>query len=372
MSDVFRVIDKFNITGRGTVYIINNRRSFNALIGDVFCDLRGNRFKLKGAEMIRRTSGNISDDDTIGVMFELVDGSEVEGNILVKTPLQINFLFCNSPLYPKRPDEDYEQEYKAAKTHYSCALFSFEDINCGKLSLYGEKISGLTIYRGWMMSPETYMLLYEKLEEENIILINSPQEYETFHLLPGWYNDFKEYTAFSVWEDKGTLNSVMEITKGLTGSYIVKDYVKSRKHEWYDACFISNIADKVNTSKVVGNFIERQGSDLVGGVVLRQYEKLKPIGFHEKSGMPISEEYRAFIFAGRILIVDSYWKKDDKCLFSDDEILWIRSLIKKVKSNFVTIDLARREDGRLIIIEMGDGQVSGLQEIDPEDFYKSF
>ena len=31
--------------------------------------------------------------------------------------------------------------------------------------------------------------------------------------------------------------------KQLNGPYIVKDYVKSRKHEWYDACFIKNISD---------------------------------------------------------------------------------------------------------------------------------
>ncbi|MFR2115061.1 MAG: ATP-grasp domain-containing protein [[Ruminococcus] lactaris] len=31
-----------------------------------------------------------------------------------------------------------------------------------------------------------------------------------------------------------------------------------------------------------------------------------------------------------------------------------------MESNFVTIDIARREDGKLIIMELGDGQVSGI------------
>ena len=43
-----------------------------------------------------------------------------------------------------------------------------------------------------------------------------------------------------------------------------------------------------------------------------------------------------------------------------------------MRSNFVTVDLARKEDGRLIIMELGDGQVSGLQEIDEKDFYGCF
>ena len=117
---------------------------------------------------------------------------------------------------------------------------------------------------------------------------------------------------------------------------------------------------------------ERQDTDLIGGVVLRQYERLKSIGFHEKSGMPISEEYRVFVFAGRIMIIDDYWRAEKELCLSDNEKQWIESAVKKVKSNFVAMDVARREDGRLIIMELGDGQVSGLQQIKPNDFYKAF
>ena len=40
--------------------------------------------------------------------------------------------------------------------------------------------------------------------------------------------------------------------------------------------------------------------------------------------------------------------------------LWIEAAVKKLESNFVTIDIARREDGKLIIMELGDGQESGI------------
>lgn len=36
------------------------------------------------------------------------------------------------------------------------------------------------------------------------------------------------------------------------------------------------------------------------------------------------------------------------------------------------MDLARKEDGSLIIMELGDGQVSGIQQINPEHFYFAF
>ena len=198
------------------------------------------------------------------------------------------------------------------------------------------------------------------------------EEYERYHMLPGWYDDFKDDTAKSSWEDQGTVDSALLLTRGLEGSYIVKDYVKSRKHEWYDACFINNIADKANAERIIRNFIKRQDSDLVGGVVLRQFVKFKSMGFHEKSGMPISEEYRVFDFAGRIMIIDDYWRADEKVSFSGEERQWIEASVKKLKSNFVTMDIARREDGKLIIIELGDGQVSVLQKIKSADFYRAF
>ncbi len=373
MPDVFRILDRFKITDRGTIYTVKNHAHSNIRIGDVLYDFQSNRFKVKGIEMFRRIPDGMSIEDMpIGLMFELMDGVEVEGNMLVRSLEDVNFIFCNHPLYPKRVDKDYEEEFQAAGLEHACALFSYENLEIGKLSLYGEDISGLTIYRGWMMKPELYRTFYDKLEAKGIILINTPEEYERYHMLPGWYDDFKDDTSKSVWENQGTVDSALLLTRGLEGSYIVKDYVKSRKHEWYDACFINNIADKSNAERIIRNFVERQDSDLVGGVVLRHFEKLKPIGFHEKSGMPISEEYRVFAFAGRIMIIDDYWQADQKVSFSYEERLWIEAAVKKLKSNFVTMDLARREDGSLIIMELGDGQVSGLQQIKPTDFYRAF
>lgn len=164
----------------------------------------------------------------------------------------------------------------------------------------------------------------------------------------------------------------MSMAKSLAGPYIVKDYVKSRKHEWYDACFIQDIADRENAEKIIRNFIARQGDSLVGGIVLRRFEALKQTGFHERSGMPLSEEYRAFLYAGKIMMIDNYWAEHGEGKISAEEKLWIESIANRVKSNFVTVDIARKEDGSLIIMELGDGQVSGLQQIKSEDFYKAF
>jgi len=373
MICVFRIKEKFYITGRGTVYFIEKNKDAVIKIGDIYCDLHRNKFEVKGIEMIRRIpTGQNFDDMPVGILLEPLNRVDVVGDILLSEWKEINFLFCNHPLYKNRVDEDYEMEYQEAGLEYPCALFSYEELEKGKLSLYGEDISGLTIYRGWMMKPSLYRKFYSMLEEKGIILINSPEEYERYHLLPGWYEDFKDYTSASVWETEGKLDNAINMTKKLEGSYIVKDYVKSRKHEWYDACFIKDITVEEQAEKVIENFINRQGAALVGGVVLRQFEDLKHIGYHEKSGMPLSEEYRVFIFAGRVMVIDDYWLENKTISLSKEENEWIQMLASKVKSNFVSMDIARKADGSLIIMEFGDGQVSGIQQIRPDCFYYSF
>lgn len=222
------------------------------------------------------------------------------------------------------------------------------------------------------MKPEMYRLFYKLLRERDIILINSPEEYEKYHLLPGWYSDFADVTPFSVWENEGLIENILPYTRELEGSYIVKDYVKSRKHEWYDSCFIKDISNVENTSKISTNFLNRQGESLTGGIVLRRFEDLKKNGYHEKSGMPLSEEYRVFIYAGQIMMIDDYWHSGGSVKISDTEKLWLAAMASEVKSNFISMDVARKDSGELIIMELGDGQVSGLQQIDPQHFYCGF
>lgn len=52
--------------------------------------------------------------------------------------------------------------------------------------------------------------------------------------------------------------------------------------------------------------------------------------------------------------------------------LWLEGMASKIKSNFISMDVARKDSGELIIMELGDGQVSGLQQIDPQHFYCGF
>lgn len=44
MSDVLRILDRFRITGRGIVYTVKRSKGAVIHMGDIFSDLKGNRF----------------------------------------------------------------------------------------------------------------------------------------------------------------------------------------------------------------------------------------------------------------------------------------------------------------------------------------
>ena len=73
-----------------------------------------------------------------------------------------------------------------------------------------------------------------------------------------------------------------------------------------------------------------------------------------------------------MLGVYDYWTDKQNIKLSDYEYTWIKTIASRVKSNFATVDIARKEDGELVIIEFGDGQVFGLQQLDAGAFYQLF
>lgn len=83
--DVFRILDRFTITGHGYIYIymIRIHMHSNVYIGDILYDLRNNRFKIKGIEMIRGLSDRTNIKDMpLGVLFECLDGVSAEGSVI--------------------------------------------------------------------------------------------------------------------------------------------------------------------------------------------------------------------------------------------------------------------------------------------------
>lgn len=304
-------------------------------------------------------------------------------------------LFPKDPLRPDDPDEAFQREWDAARAvGLRTGLVDIDVPSYPALCkrTVRETYKGeLMVYRGWMLTVSQYAVLYEMAWDLGYRMINTPNEYGYCHELPRWYSDFEGTTPKSLWfpnepfdhkeyvqPGTGTLARIeREVPEKLgPGPYIVKDFVKSRKHEWADACFIEGSHD---IRRVAGNFVERQADDLVGGLVFRKYERFRHVGEHPKSKIPIFNEVRVFGARGHELTTFPYWGAEEggSGIMEPKQGL-VPSLLAKVKSNFFTIDLALLPESygpytgseSWIIVELGDGQVAGLPEhVDAKHFY---
>jgi len=293
-------------------------------------------------------------------------------------------LFPHDSSDDRAPDPAFTREYEAAKA--AGLMTGFVDTIVPKypaLKLRETYPGELLIYRGWMLSVSDYATLYEMAWKLGYRMINTPNEYAYCHELPKWYPDFESITPKSIWltqsfEDQldGKTFDLAAIATEVReklgeGPYIIKDFVKSRKHEWAEACFIEGPNDIERVAKC---FVERQAEDLAGGLVFRKFEKFKPVGKHPKSGTPIVNEVRGFVVRGHADTWFPYWGPEEGgetiTLPSNDE--WHSSWGTDAKSNFYTMDLAQfADDNRWQVIELGDGQVAGLPEhVDAEQFYR--
>lgn len=298
-------------------------------------------------------------------------------------------VFPSSPIHPKKPDSAFEDEVAVAKkVGFEIGFVDLELNFGGDVKLRIPEGSGRAVYRGWIVKPEEYRRLDEALKAEGYTLLNDSVAYQHCHHLPEWYQGVgPELTPRSIWfpSDKlGPYGSVLlapgnfelgEVADNVhrvfgDKSLILKDYVKSRKHEWYDACFIRSAADTNEVKRVLSNFLRLQGDQLVGGLIFREYVDFKRIGLHSKSRMPLIQEFRFFISNHKILGCFPYWNEGR---YEGDlpPASVIEPLLPKIQSCFFTADVAQKEDGSWLVVELGDGGASGVPDgSDPVVMYQ--
>lgn len=157
------------------------------------------------------------------------------------------------------------------------------------------------------------------------------------------------------------------------GPYVLKGATNSRKDKWRTHMFAENKAAAVEV------YMRLCDDSLINeqGVYIREYVPLVRLatGIND---MPVSEEYRFFVCRGRVLCGAFYWSNFTGDLQTvpgaqnvPSEFL---SLITRAIGNnieFYAIDVARTESGDWIVVEVNDGQMSGLSDNDPKALYKN-
>ena len=283
----------------------------------------------------------------------------------------MKLLFCEDTLNSNNVDTAFIEEYEAAKNNdFYVLLYNFEKKLLRKKKANNE--TEIIIYRGWMINPTEYKILYDDLLAKNYRLINNPIEYQNCHYLPDSLKFIEKYTPKTIFqkiENKNDVDILVEKTKIFNGnSVIVKDYIKSEKHYWDTACFVANSNDKIKLTMIINNLIELRGDYLNEGIVVREYIELNNLTKHSKSGMPLSEEYRLFFYKNELLCIFNYWDEGDYNI-EKPNTKHFEEIAKGIKSNFFTMDIAKDKNGNFIIIELGDGQMAGIPEKEDKDLF---
>lgn len=293
-----------------------------------------------------------------------------------------HILFYESMLQPRQVDEDYTAEAAAARAagmdiHLLdwSALVDAGDVTRAVRRVPEQTHPTLAVLRGSMLRVETYAQLYAALLVRGVRLISDPAAYEHTHHLPASLDLIAEMTPLTVVHPLSagaslSLDRLAELLQPFDdGPIIVKDYVKSRKHEWTEACFIPNAADTEAAARVIQTFCGRQGADLVGGLVFRAFEPFVAVGTHPRSGTPLTKEYRLWWLDGTCIAAIPHW---DEVAYHGDgpPIAPFAHVARQVCSRFFTMDVAERTDGIWRIVELGDGQVAWADaQVDLAAFY---
>ncbi|MFI9275965.1 ATP-grasp domain-containing protein [Kitasatospora sp. NPDC052896] len=271
-------------------------------------------------------------------------------------------LLPHDPLAERRVDPHYSAEAQLIRgLGGGTALVDHDALLAGRAAEAVRRVpadTGPAWYRGWMLPVAAYAAFERALADRGCRLLTSAAGYAAAHELPGWYGTFEGATPVSVWLPADAGPGELAAAAGRLGSHgpaVVKDYVKSRKQEWHEACYIPDLADPAAVRRVVARFVELQGEFLSGGVVLRRFH---PFVAADRAGGRASEA-RVWWLDGEPALVGPH--PDTPGERPDPDLTRVRPLVRALGCRFVTTDLALRADsGEWMVVEVGDGQVSDL------------
>jgi hypothetical protein len=206
---------------------------------------------------------------------------------------------------------------------------------------------------------------YQELERDIEImgsrLVNT---WEQHHWIANfdYYQDLKEYTAES-WDD-----SNIHLCRH-PGPFVVKGRLNSLKHRWKDRMFAKTKRQAIE----LGKELAQDSNIREQGVIYRKYVPLVTyeVGLHD---LRYTNEWRLFYLGNTRISHGYYWSLAenvvDRTLSQEGFSFADRvAAIAAQQTRFFTLDIAEKEEGGWILIEVNDGQSSALSENDAHVLY---
>lgn len=211
---------------------------------------------------------------------------------------------------------------------------------------------------------------YEEVEHDiearGCKLINSYRQHRYLAELGSWYRDLQGITP----ETWAHLDAVPDDA----WPCVIKGATNSKKNQWSTHMFAR---DRQAAVEVVTR-LAQDGLIASQSLYFRRFEPLVQVADNIAGGAPVSKEFRVFICDEWILAKGFYWSSHaDVAQPTPDvreiPVSLVRDVMDRVGLNarFYTADIAQTQAGRWIVVELNDGQMSGLSECDPHDLYRS-
>jgi hypothetical protein len=253
--------------------------------------------------------------------------------------MRTHFIFPTHPLRPTAVEEMFADQFAAVQGAGYTASLCPDSVIHNNRPLRNIPPGTTVVYRGWMLNSTEYARLVQAVRDASARPITSSESYLATHHLPNWYPLIAEFTPETrIFDPDAAWES--ELRSLDWEAFFIKDYVKSLKTSRG-----SIIRDPSELSSVVAEMEQFRG-EIEGGLCVRRVEPF---------------------------IVDSeqrYFVVDGKAFSADDRPLpaVVQQVASRIHSPFFSIDIVRRNDGMLRVVEVGDGQVSDLVGWSPEAF----
>lgn len=266
--------------------------------------------------------------------------------------MKLNILFPCDYFEKHQVDADFRGEYEMAKlVGFDCYLLDVQKFEEEALPIIYPEVENITLlYRGWMMQDYLYINFAYRLKNlYKVKLMVTPYGYREMHYFNYAYPAIKHRTPKMLYANPGYFDFPL-IKKTFKDFFIMKDNVKSVKGFDFPSKIPVDISEKEFNALVL-KFIEIRGKLFAGQIILKQFVNLKKYG--DKTN-----EFRAFYFLNELLTLSRNSNQPENVNQPLESL--VREVSTLFASQFFTVDFAELETGEWMVLETGDGQVSGL------------
>jgi hypothetical protein len=217
------------------------------------------------------------------------------------------------------------------------------------------------VWIGYIPLPSHYEQIYEAALSRNIRLLNSPEQFRRAEEFDRFYPFIADLTAES--RCVSGMVECEEAAQQLGYPVFLKGTIQSQKAKGIGSC-VAHDPEQLATiaTALLGNHRRSLGTIIVRKLLDLRHSRIGPGGF------PFGREYRVFVHAGHVVGLGFYWEGEDELAALDpterEQVSGLAlEAFRRLEVPYLTVDVGQTRQGDWIVIEVGDGQFSGLSQI---------